>query len=78
MITRKDALAIGKAVVKSQQKELDFYNNITNTLNDEKSTVISGMTYTVLREIWYDVLAKKVKESFGWDCQNFIAECCKA
>lgn len=77
MLTKKDAIAVGKAVIRSEQKELQFYSCITGTLNDEKSTTISGLTCTVLKELWYDVLSEKVKKEFDYDCQKFMAECCK-
>lgn len=74
MMTKKDAIAVGKAVIRSEEKELQFYSCITGTLNDEKSTTIGGLTYTVLKELWYDVLPEKVKKEFDFDCQKFIDE----
>lgn len=73
MITRKDALAIGKAVAAGAEAEKEncFYRK-------DECYAINGATHRMLQNFWYDVLTGKVKESFDWDCQKFIDEVWKA
>ena len=72
MITKKDAIALGKAISSGASAEK------ANCFNRQDEVyAIQGATYRMLNNIWYDVLPSKVKEQFGFDSQNFINEVLK-
>lgn len=72
MITKKDAIALGKAISAgaTAEKKNCF-------IRQDEVYAIQGATYRMLNNIWYDVLPPKVREQFGFDCQNFINEVLK-
>lgn len=69
MLTKKDAIAVGKVIVAGANAEKD---NCFNR-KDEVYT-INGAVHRMLQNLWYDALPERTKESFGWDCQKFIDE----
>ena len=69
MLTKKDAIAVGKAMTTGAVQEV--YNCFSRT---DETYAIKGATHRMLQNLWHDVLPKKTKEAFDWDCQKFIDE----
>ncbi len=69
MLTKKDAIAVGKAVVAGATAEKD------NCFDGRDEVyAINGATHRILQNLWYDVLPERTKEVFDWNCQKFIDE----
>lgn len=72
MITKENALQIGKAIVKAATAEKD------DCWNDPQACyVINGSLHRALDNIWYDVLPEKTKAGFDYDNQKFLDMCHK-
>ena len=69
MITKANALQIGKAIVQAATAEKD---NCFNRIDEVYA--INGAVHRMLQNLWYDVLPERTTEVFGWDCQKFIDE----
>jgi hypothetical protein len=72
MITKKDAIAVGKAIVAAATREKENYNN-----EKEPRWVANGVQFYALDNLWYDVFSNKLKEQFGYDRNKFIDEVLK-
>ena len=72
MITKKDAIAVGKAVVAAANREKENNNNEKDAL-----WIINGVQFYALDNLWYDVFSNKLKEQFGYDRNKFIDEVLK-
>lgn len=69
MLTKKDAIAVGKAMTAGAIAEKENCFN-----RQDEVYAIQGATHRMLSNIWYDVLPSKVKEAFDWNVQNFVDE----
>lgn len=69
MLTKKDAVAVGKAVVAGAIAEKDNCFN-----RKDEVYAINGAVHRMLQNLWYDALPARTKESFDLDCQKFIDE----
>lgn len=61
MLTKKDAIAVGKAMTTGAVQEV--YNCFSRT--DETYAIkgaIKGATHRMLQNLWYDVLPEKLKK----------------
>lgn len=67
MITKTDAINIGKALLAAADREKD-----NNNQAQEARYIINGVSHYALQNLWYDVFPMKTREQFGHDCQNFI------
>lgn len=68
MITEKDAIAIGKAIVAGCKQEQD------NNFNEQNiSYALTGAALRGLENLWYDVFTNKVKEKFGYCLEHYKA-----
>lgn len=66
MITKKDAIAIGKAIVAGCKQEQD------NNFNEQNiSFALNGAALRGLQNLWYTVFSGKVKEQFGYDFEAY-------
>lgn len=66
MITSKEALQIGKAIVLAKKREqCNFYNT---QLAVEATNV---MAWSALQNLWYDVFSDKVKQKFDYSFDKF-------
>jgi hypothetical protein len=72
MITKKDAIAVGKAVVAAANREKENNNN-----EKEARWIINGVQFYALDNLWYDVFHNKLREQFGFDRDKFIDEVLK-
>ena len=72
MITKKDAIAVGKAVVAAANREKENHYN-----QQEPRWIINGVQFYALDNLWYDVFSNKLKEQFGYDRNKFIDEVLK-
>lgn len=72
MITKKDAIMVGKAIVAAATREKENYNN-----EKEPCWIINGVQFYALDNLWYDVFSNKLKEQFGYDRNKFIDEVLK-
>ena len=72
MITKKDAIAVGKAVVAAANREKENHHN-----QQESCCIINGVQFYALDNLWYDVFSDKLKEQFGYDRNKFIDEVLK-
>ena len=66
MITKKEAIIIGKAIVQACQREVLF-----NEGNDAVRYHANGVCGYALDNIWYEVLSNKVKAEFDYDNAAF-------
>lgn len=66
MITKKDAIALGKAIVAARDREVLF-----NESDDKVRYHANGVCSYALDNLWYDILPSKVKEQFGWSLEAF-------
>jgi len=73
MITKENALQIGKAMVKAAIAEKDNHWNEAST-----SYAINGSLHRALNNLWYDVLPDKTKQAFDYDNQEFLDACHKS
>ena len=64
MITKVDAIKIGKAIVAGANREKDMCNK-------SEHYHINGTLVYALDNLWYDVFSAKLRESFGFDKDNF-------
>ena len=69
MLTKKDAIAVGKAMIAGAAAEKENCFN-----RQDEVYAIQGATHRMLNNLWYDVFPSKVKEAFGFDVQNFVDE----
>ena len=69
MLTKKDAIAVGKALTAGAVQEV--YNCFSRP---DENFAIKGAKHRMLQTLWYVVLPERTKESFDWDCQKFIDE----
>ena len=65
MITKVDAIKIGKAVVAGANREKDKYSEAGVRYH------VNGALVYALDNLWYDVFSAKLKEAFGFDRENF-------
>ena len=72
MITKKDAIAVGKAVVAAANREKETHYN-----QQEPRWIINGVLFYTLDNLWYDVFSSKLKEQFGYDRNKFFDEVLK-
>lgn len=72
MITKKEAIMVGKAIVAAATREKENYNN-----EKEPCWIINGVQFYALDNLWYDVFSNKLKEQFGYDRNKFIDEVLK-
>ncbi len=88
MITKKDAIAIGKAICDAVKREQE--NNTSKTpigtdyRDDVQSKRVSSARGTglyAMDNLWYDVIPLKLKETYGpgnlsvWTKDEFYKEC---
>ena len=66
MITKKDAIALGKAIVQARDREVLF-----NDGDDKVRYHANGVCGYALDNLWYDVLPNKVKAQFNYDSAAF-------
>jgi hypothetical protein len=67
MITKNDAIAIGKALVAAGKREKD------NNYNEQQARwTINGVLHIALQNLWFDVLPQRTKEQFGYNSEHFI------
>jgi hypothetical protein len=68
MITKKDAIAIGKEIVAGCKKEQD------NNYNEQNiSFALNGAALRGLENLWYNVFTNKLKEQFGYQFESYKA-----
>jgi len=72
MITKKDAIAVGKAIVAAATREKENYNN-----EKEPCWVVNGVQFYALDNLWYDVFSNKLRKQFEYDWNKFIDEVLK-
>lgn len=70
MITKENALQLGKAIVQAALSEKDNHWNEAHTCY-----AINGCLHRALNNIWYDVLPDKTKAGFDYDNQKFLDMC---
>lgn len=71
MITKKEAIALGKAIVAARDREV-LFNEVSFNASDAKVRYhANGVCGYALDNLWYDVLPNKVKEQFGWSVEAF-------
>lgn len=68
MITKKDAIAIGKAIVAGCLAEQDNQYNEPNIVY-----ALNGAALRGLENLWYDVFTNKLKEQFGYQLESYKA-----
>lgn len=66
MITKTDAIKIGKAIVSGANREKEQYGDKTGV-----NYHINGALIYALDNLWYDVFSAKLRDSFGFDKENF-------
>lgn len=66
MITKKDAITLGKAIVQACHREVLF-----NSGNNTARYHANGVCGYALDNLWYDVLSDKVKAQFNYDNAAF-------
>ena len=66
MLTKTDAIAVGKAFLAAANKEKD------SSSTAEENYVINGVLIRALENLWYDLLTDKVKEKFNYNKENFL------
>ena len=73
MITKTDAVILGKTIVASMKKEEAYIENTNMSLPVKTQARCSarGAIINVLDNLWYDIFPDKVKESFGMNRNNF-------
>lgn len=64
MITKSDAIKIGKAIVAGANREKDMCNK-------SEHYHINGALVSALNNLWYDVFTAKLRESFDYNTENF-------
>ena len=69
MLTKKDAIAVGKAMIAGAIAEKENCFN-----RQDEVYAIQGATIRMLNNLWHDVFPSKVKEAFGFDVMNFFNE----
>jgi hypothetical protein len=69
MLTKSDAVKVGKAIVDAFNKEVEM------NLSSFDMPTARGIAYSALQNIWYDVLPVKVREQFGYQYDNFAVAC---
>lgn len=65
MITKSDAIKIGKAIVAGTNREKNQYAEASVRFH------VNGALVYALDNLWYDVFSAKLRESFGFDKDNF-------
>ena len=65
MITKSDAIKIGKAIVAGANREKERGESRWVHLH------VNGTLVYALDNLWYDVFTAKLRESFGFDKDNF-------
>lgn len=70
MITRKDAIAIGQAIIFARNKEIRISRQLDGDL-DLRRVGANGTAYDAIQNIWHDVFPNRVKESFNYDVNTF-------
>lgn len=66
MITKKEAIVIGTAIVQACQREV-----LHNEGNATVRYHVNGVCGYALDNLWYDVLSNKVKAQFDYDNAAF-------
>jgi hypothetical protein len=66
MITKQDALNIGKAIVAGAAREKEQYNGVSSIRFH-----VDGALIYALDNLWYTVFSNKLKEAFNFDKSNF-------
>lgn len=66
MLTRTDAIAVGKAFLQAARKEKDASSTA------EENYTINGVLIRALDNLWYDLLTDKVKEKFYFNKDNYL------
>lgn len=61
MLTKKDAIAVGKTITSGAIAEK---NNCFN--RKDEVYAINGAAHRMLQNLWYDVLPERTKEPFDW------------
>lgn len=64
MITKNDAINIGKAIVQACERE--------KRQNPSSSYNVNGVCGYALDNLWYDVLPNKTKEKFNYSNAEFF------
>mgnify|MGYP005608995711 CR=1 FL=1 len=85
MLTKKDAVAVGTAIVNGLKRELERHQPgllpatqtpAPRTKEQEQGAFTAcGVALYALDNLWYDVLPEKVKVSFGWKVDNYYEAC---
>lgn len=70
MITKTDAIAIGKALVAGMKHECEVVATIHN---DERRWAARGAIIRALENLWCDVLPIPVREKFNYNNREFFA-----
>jgi hypothetical protein len=65
MITKSDAIKIGKAIVAGANREKQRGESRWAQLH------VNGALVYALDNLWYDVFSPKLREAFGFDKENF-------
>ena len=73
MLTRKDAIAVGKAIVAGLKTE-EARPELQGADNHRRYAA-RGATIHALDNIWYDVLTNQVKDAFDYNKELFYAAC---
>ena len=66
MITKQDAINIGKAIVAGADREKENYKGEARI-----SFHVNGALIYALDNLWYSVFSNKLKEAFDFDKNNF-------
>ena len=70
MITKKQAIEIGRAMVLGAMAE-----RANNYEQQDLCFEINGSLHRMLNNLWYDVFTNKLKEQFGFSNEKFIETC---
>jgi hypothetical protein len=67
MITKKDAIEIGKAIVRANLLETQ-----RDSVRPQARWSVNGATCNALLNLWYDVFPEKTKAQFDYSSSKFI------
>lgn len=70
MLTKKDAITIGKTFVDAANK-VKYKDNKIILGGNASNEQINSVLIEALDSLWYDVFSEKVKEQFNYDKENF-------
>ncbi len=69
MITSKEALQIGKAILQAKAREQDNFYQAQLAIE-----ATNALAWTALQNLWYDVFSEKVKQKFNYSFEVFYTE----